>query len=445
MRRLALVLLAAALALGSKGPGAQDVGTALPTASRASAVLAYGLARGYALEGSAELAQLAASLETARAALAAAEPYRSSTLSASATLPSSTLDDGFDPSRASAGVEAAVPVTSWFGAGAGLSVDMSGGLGVSASLSFSPFATSALAAKEEAYRSALLAYRAKAVSLETALRGMIRTVEAARAKAAWKRKALESAEAAYEQARILVERGEARRSEGDEVFRKTLTARSELDEAEQGLAEAETDLALAIGREGPVSSEGLYPEVVEACGPGAWLAASSEARKAQLELESARRAAAEAGTRPSLAIEAELDLPVLGEASPSVSASASLRLPLETILGEDARLAAQVLEAKDLAYRVAVSQAVQKRQAALNALARLSTAYEAAKASAALAALSLEEASLLFERGDYSRMELLAAEAASANAAYNLSVARANLAAAVEALDPALLTDLLAP
>lgn len=405
-----------------------------------------------ALSRSPELALQAARLCQAEETLAATEPWRGSALS---------LGGGFDGNplapEAKEGTWSAAlsfPFASWASLALSGTGDLAGGLSASASLSASPFAQDRAAPARESLRSETLAYRQQARALVLALRASLRALDSARAELALRETALARAEAARDKAALLRERGEGTRSAELDAAIAAVTARVDLDKARSTLAEAEASLVRSLGPspfpEAPYALERLEA-AASSLGEAAWLAAHAKVAQAELALAQAERSATEAETKPDLSLKFSL-AQRLGAASspppaaaqgPSLGLSATLRLPAELLVGEAARGALAVVEARRLAFVRAKEDALAELAQKRAELSRLASSLAAARDQDSQAALALEEAEFLHGLGERSTSDLLAAKELRLKSRLALVQTEARLADALDALDPALIRPLL--
>ena len=278
---------------------------------------------GKGLLRSPEIASAAARLKSSDAALAADVPWRSGAL----TLKSDAKDQDSVKTGESAygwSAGASLPLFDRLSLGASVSGDTAGAASGSVTASLKPFATTSIAARLAA-NSALFDYLLLVRTTTLALRSSVRALQVAEAEVAYRKAELSAKDFALERARLLVERGDAKRASLLDALSARTDALIALDAAEAAAEDARWTLATGTGMESAelsVMTEPLAPESAPVS-EETWIRSSQKVVKASSDAESAADEARLAVPRPDLAIQGNLSSILAGSAAGTTGWTAS--------------------------------------------------------------------------------------------------------------------------
>jgi len=393
---------------------------------------------GKGLLRSPEIASAAARLKSSDAALAADVPWRSGAL----TLKSDAKDQDSVKTGESAygwSAGASLPLFDRLSLGASVSGDTAGAASGSVTASLKPFATTSIAARLAA-NSALFDYLLLVRTTTLALRSSVRALQVAEAEVAYRKAELSAKDFALERARLLVERGDAKRASLLDALSARTDALIALDAAEAAAEDARWTLATGTGMESAelsVMTEPLAPESAPVS-EETWIRSSQKVVKASSDAESAADEARLAVPRPDLAIQGNLSSILAGSAAGTTgwTASATLTLPVDLVFRAQADAKADASRAKASAAEQALRDAKLEYSGKLKEADRVASRLQNARLSAESAELAAEESRLLAERGELSEADLSSAEALTLKAAWQVLGAEKSLAEIRDELDP---------
>ncbi|MEI6876742.1 MAG: TolC family protein, partial [Spirochaetota bacterium] len=398
------------------------------------AVLTISDAESAALEGSAAIADARASVEAARLALAISAPWRSSKLVGTGDLAvTSSIGNQLVKNVApdfSWNLRATAPVLN------GLSLDGSvSASAFQAGASVKPLANPDLRAEDNLKKALILAVETVRQTVLD-LRAVYRAAYLASLDLGIKRRALEATEARAEAAALNAASGAATQAEVIDADSKRIDALGALLDATDRSASTLAALSRLVGR--TISEAELADPDPEAqrspMTKEAYLASRANLASLEIDLSAARRSAKP--VMPELAISGAITQRLdLSGSTPSWDLSASLSLDPDTFLRDRDRASALDLERSLRKAAESKKDAAADFDALLARIAAARSALETANRIVATARLSFEKNSYLAESGTVSGTSLIESRVSLLSAEYRVAKARADLGAALDALD----------
>jgi outer membrane protein TolC len=381
-----------------------------------------------------DVAKAELNVQTKAAQLKAEPAWRSSSLEFT-----STITDGTSTSeRTTFGGNLVVPLTYWFSLGATNTVTDEGDLSSNLSATITPLAQSNSKASID-YRSSLQTYRSTLRTTVLDFRALLRSFLVSKAEVAYKEAELQAATAEYEQIQVLLSQGSASQAELLDALVTMTQARLEYETAvsnyqslhqsiaqDLGLDESEIPDIEKLSHSEPVISESLLQEIMDR---STYLTMKDTYVTATLDAESSQIDARTAQPKP--------DITLKGTLSPTDkiwSASASLKLPMDILYWEEARIAANLAKVKQKQVQLMsqtvlleYEQKVQELHRLLDSWKKTMTAYESAK-------IAYDQLETLSSFGQKSTIDMLNGYASLQYAAWQVASAEKSFRDALDVL-----------
>jgi outer membrane protein TolC len=394
-----------------------------------------------------DVQQAALTLKSSAASLSAEPAWRSSSAGLSASTSGSfeskaapaAMGTGSSPGTAATmSGTLTVPLTDWFTLGASGTIKADGSVTSSVSASLNPLAEQ-ISKGSINYRMSLQSYRSTLRSAVLQFRAQVRSLLVSKAEVAYKQAALDTATAQYEQKQILSAQGSASQSDVLDALVSLTQARLDYEAADSNYQTIQKSLAQSLGVSDtelpdfeklastePEITEDLVSAIMDR---STYLAMSDTYVRAALDAASSQIDERTAQPKP--------DINIKGELSPTAktwSAGATVKLPLDLIFWEKARIAKEMAEVKQKQVQLASQTVSQDYDQKVRDLKRLyeswkktATAYDAAK-------LVYEQVETLASLGQKSLLDVMSGKADLLRSAWQLASAEKAFRDAQDAL-----------
>uniref|UniRef100_A0A7C3IJQ1 TolC family protein n=1 Tax=Gracilinema caldarium TaxID=215591 RepID=A0A7C3IJQ1_9SPIR len=394
-----------------------------------------------------DVQQAALTVKSSAASLSGEISWRSSSVGLTAST-SGSFDTGFGPGSpgtvATPGTTTtingtlSVPLTDWFTLGASGTIKADGSVTSSFSANLNPLAEKNSKGSIN-YQMSLQSYRSTLRSAVLQFRAQVRSLLVSKAEVAYKQAALDTATAQYEQKQILSAQGSASQSDVLDVLVSLTQARLDYEAADSNYQTIQKSLAQSLGLsetelpdfEKLVSTEpDITEDLVSAImDRSTYLAMSDTYVRAVLDAASSQIDERTAQPKP--------DINIKGELSPTAktwSAGATVKLPLDLLFWEKARIAKEMAEVKQKEVQLASQTVSQDYDQKVRDLRRLyeswkktATAYDSAK-------LVYEQVGTLASLGQKSLLDVMSGKADLLRSAWQLASAEKAFRDAQDAL-----------
>ena len=391
-----------------------------------------------------DVALAALKLKNSAANLTAEPAWRSSSLGLSADTAGSldsAAPSGSTPGAAtgtSYGASLSIPLTDWFSFGATGTIASDGSVSSSLSATLNPFLGQTSKADMD-YRSNLQSYRSTLRSAILQFRGTVRSLVVSGAELAYKKAALDAANAQYEQKQVLLSQGAASQSDLLDALASQTQARLDYEAAEANYENVHQTIALSLGvpeaelpdfvqlltAEGDITVVSLSSIMDKAT----YVAMSDAYVRAQLDAESSQVDAQSAQPKP--------DISIKGAVSPSAkawSATASVKLPLDLVFRERAAIAQQTAEVKQKQVELVGQTVALEYDQKVKELNRLYESWKKTATAYSAAQLVYQQAEVLASLGQKSALDMSTAKAELLRADWQRAGAEKSLRDALDAL-----------
>ena len=391
-----------------------------------------------------DVALAALKLKNSAANLTAEPAWRSSSLGLSADTAGSldsAAPSGSTPGAAtgtSYGASLSIPLTDWFSFGATGTIASDGSVSSSLSATLNPFLGQTSKADMD-YRSNLQSYRSTLRSAILQFRGTVRSLVVSGAELAYKKAALDAANAQYEQKQVLLSQGAASQSDLLDALASQTQARLDYEAAEANYENVHQTIALSLGvpeaelpdfvqlltAEGDITVVSLSSIMDKA----AYVAMNDAYVRAQLDAESSQVDAQSAQPKP--------DISIKGAVSPSAkawSATASVKLPLDLVFRERAAIAQQTAEVKQKQVELVGQTVALEYDQKVKELNRLYESWKKTATAYSAAQLVYQQAEVLASLGQKSALDMSTAKAELLRADWQRAGAEKSLRDALDAL-----------
>lgn len=391
-----------------------------------------------------DVALAALKLKNSAANLTAEPAWRSSSLGLSADTAGSldsAAPSGSTPGAAtgtSYGASLSIPLTDWFSFGATGTIASDGSVSSSLSATLNPFLGQTSKADMD-YRSNLQSYRSTLRSAILQFRGTVRSLVVSGAELAYKKAALDAANAQYEQKQVLLSQGAASQSDLLDALASQTQARLDYEAAEANYENVHQTIALSLGvpeaelpdfvqlltAEGDITVVSLSSIMDKA----AYVAMNDAYVRAQLDAESSQVDAQSAQPKP--------DISIKGAVSPSAkawSATASVKLPLDLVFRERAAIAQQTAEVKQKQVELVGQTVALEYDQKVKELNRLYESWKKTATAYSAAQLVYQQAEVLASLGQKSALDMSTAKSELLRADWQRAGAEKSLRDALDAL-----------
>ncbi|AEJ20127.1 TolC family protein [Gracilinema caldarium] len=328
-----------------------------------------------------------------KAAQLKAEPaWRSSSLELTTTISDafSTTTETSTTEGTTFGGNLVVPLTYWFALGATSTFTDEGNLTSNLSATITPLAQSNSKATID-YRSSLQTYRSTLRTAVLDFRALLRSLLVSKKEAAYREAELQAATAEYEQTQVLSTQGDASQAELLDSLVTMTQARLEYETAVAkyqtvhqsiaqylGIDESEIPDLEQLSNSEPEISEFLLHDIMDR---STYLSINDTYVTATLDAESSQIDARTAQPKPDITLKG-----TLSPTAKSWSASASLKVPMDLLYWEEARIATNLAAIKEKKVQLTSQTVLQEYEQKVRELNRLLdswkktiTAYESAK------------------------------------------------------------------
>lgn len=391
-----------------------------------------------------DVALAALKLKNSAANLAAEPAWRSSSLGLSANRAASldsASSSGSTPGVAtgtSYGASLSLPLTDWFSFGATGTVTSDGSVSSSLSATLNPFSGQTSKANID-YRSNLQSYRSTLRSAVLQFRGTVRSLVVSGTELAYKKAALDEANAQYEQKQVLLSQGAASQSDLLDALASQTQARLDYEAAEANYENVHQTIALSLGvpeaelpdfaqlltAEGDITGVSLSSIMDKAT----YVAMSDAYVRAQLDAETNQIDARSAQPKPDISIQ--------GEVTPGEktwSATATVKLPLDLVFRESAAIAQQIVEVKQKQVEFVGQTVALEYDQKVKELNRLYESWKKTATTYSAAQLVYQQAEVLASLGQKSALDMSTAKAELLRADWQLAGAEKSLRDALDTL-----------
>lgn len=399
-----------------------------------------------ALSRNLDVAAAALKLKNSAASLASEPAWRSSSVSLSANTGGSFGSVSGGPASStgangtSYGASLSVPLADWFSLGATGTLKNDGTIASTISATLSPLSGQSSKAVIDNL-SSLQSYRSTLRSAVLQFRSTVRSLVVSKTEVAYKKAALDAAQAKYDQFQVLMNRGEASQTDVLDAMANLTQARLDYETAAANQESIHQSLAMSLGIlagdlpdfEKLLKAEGDVPSLESAAllEKSTYLAISDTYVKAKLDAESSKIDAQTAQPKP--------DITIKGDFSPSSntwSAQAMVKLPLDLVFREKAALAQETATLKqkqaDLTRETVALEYDQK----VRELNRLYESWQKTATSHSSAQLVYDQMEVLAALGQKSRLDRFSAQADLLRSAWQLASAEKSYRDALESLSP---------
>jgi len=383
-----------------------------------------------------DVQQAALTLQNSAASLTEEPAWRSSSAGFTAST-SGSFDSGSAPGTSGTGAvpgtattisgTLSVPLTDWFALGASGTIKADGSVSSNVSATLNPLAEQYSKGSIN-YRLNLQSYRSTLRTAVLQFRAQIRSLIVCKAEVAYKQAALDTATAQYEQKQVLSAQGSASQSDLLDALVGLTQARLDYETAASNCQRIQKSITLSLGvsemelpdfeklaSTEPEISEDLISAIMDR---STYLAMSDTYVRALLDAESSQIDEQTAQPKPDINIKGELS-----PAEKTWSAGVTVKLPLDLLFWEKARIAKEMAEVKQKQVQLAsqtvsqdYDQKVQDLKQLYESWKKTSTAYESAK-------LVYEQVETLASMGQKSLLDVLSGKADLLRSAWQLASA----------------------